>query len=186
MLLTNSKGSRMGANCEESEGVEKEVKRLIVIVKRGRREGEIDCFDRESISAHDIDFFGVVGDVVDAEKAADSIEVDEGGGEELDAWDDDTGDTDDIDTEDANEGETDEVNEMINAWEVDFSNFVCFSRTWSWSLMLLRYFSKQRLQTNASVFSFVIRAFSICIASSSNLFKKRLQKLCNEANSKAS
>ena len=63
--------------------------------------------------------------------------------------------------------------------------------------MLLKYFSEQRLQANVSVFFFVMRAFSTCcccnwrcfsacIASGSNLFKKRLHHCCNESDVKKS
>ena len=129
LLLINSKDSKIDANCEKNEEVEKS----IVIVKRDKREGEIDCFDREIIFAHDIDFFDVLSDVidffdvitdvvngaVDAEKTADFIEIDEN--EELGVWDDDiddTDDTDDIDDTDAkgvDENETGEVDEIVDA-----------------------------------------------------------------------
>ena len=62
MLLANSEGSRIGANCGEGGGVGRP---YVVIVGRGRREGEIDCFGREAISVHDIGFRGVVTVVVD-------------------------------------------------------------------------------------------------------------------------
>ena len=72
---------------------------MIVIVNRDKRESEINCFDRETISVHDIGFFDVVDDIanddffdvitdavddvhdviIDAEKTADFIEVDEDG-----------------------------------------------------------------------------------------------------------
>ena len=129
MLLINSKGSRIGANCEKGEEVEKKVKRscVIVIVNRDRREGEIDCFDREIIFVHNIDFLDVLDDVidffdvitdvvggaVDAEEAVDFIEVDGGGELEIGGISGveggDTGDTDDIGVEGAGGGEAGEV-----------------------------------------------------------------------------
>ena len=47
--------------------------------------------------------------------------------------------------------------------EEDFFDFLqCLLRTCSCNLMLLEYFSEQRLQKNASVFSLTIRASSAC------------------------
>ena len=57
MLLANLEVCRIG----ECGGVGGGVGRLLVIVGRGMREGEIGCFGREAISAHDIGFRGVVG-----------------------------------------------------------------------------------------------------------------------------
>ena len=126
LLLINSKGSRIGNNCEKGEKVEEEVEKscVIVIVNRDRREREIDCFDREAIFAYDIGFFGVVGEVVDVEKTADFIEVDES--EEFDVWD---SVTDDTSVEGVDEDKTNGVS-GVNEVAVSFLNFVCFSRTW--------------------------------------------------------
>ena len=65
MLLANLEGCRIGV----CEGVGGGVGRpcMIVIVGRGRREGGVDCFGREAISAHDIGFLGVVGEEVGGE-----------------------------------------------------------------------------------------------------------------------
>ena len=62
LLLVNSKNNKVDANCEKNEKVEKEIKKLcvIVIVSRDMRESVFDCFDRETIFAHIIDFFDVV------------------------------------------------------------------------------------------------------------------------------
>ena len=82
MLLANMEVCRIG----ECGGVGGGVSRpYVVIVGCGKREREIDCFDREVIFAHDIGFLGVVGgiigDVIGFEEAAGSIEA--GGGGEL-------------------------------------------------------------------------------------------------------
>ena len=80
---------------------------------------------------------------------------------------------------------------------VGFSALTCFVRTCSWSLVLLGYFSGQRLQAKASAFSFAIRtssaawcfamrAFAACIAADSNRFMRRSQNCCNEADFKLS
>ena len=111
MLLANSEGSGIGANCGEGGGVGRS---YVVIVGRGRREGETGCFGREAISAHDIGFRGVVtvvvggiiGDVIGSIGViAGPIEV--GGGGELG------------------------VGGVGGVIAVGFSGFVCFSRTWS-------------------------------------------------------
>ena len=143
--MINSKNNKIDANCEKNEKVKRP---YVMIVNRDKREREIDCFDRDAISAHNIDFFDVVNDVhdvektndsidffnviIDVEKAIDSIEVDEN--EKLDVCDDDT---DDIDVENVDKNETNEINEInekvivIVAEDVavNFSSFVCFSRT---------------------------------------------------------
>lgn len=65
LLLATFEGCSIGANSEEDELVSEGVDRpYVVIVERGRREGEIGCFGRETISAHDIGFFGVIGDAI--------------------------------------------------------------------------------------------------------------------------
>ena len=63
MLLISLKNCRIDV-CEK---VDEEVKRscIIVIVNRDRRENEVNCFDRETISVHDIDFLNVVGEKID-------------------------------------------------------------------------------------------------------------------------
>ena len=54
-------------NCKinECEKVEKEIKKLyvIIIVSRDKRENVIDCFDCEIIFVHNIDFRNVVNDI---------------------------------------------------------------------------------------------------------------------------
>ena len=59
---------------------------MIVIVSRDKRENEINCFDREIIFVHDIDFLDVLNDVIDffdviidaVDGAVDFIEIDKG------------------------------------------------------------------------------------------------------------
>ena len=132
--MTNSKNSRIDANYEKNEKVEKEIEKscVIVIVSRDKRENEIDCFDREIISVHDIgfldvlndviDFFDVitdaVNDAVDAEETTNFIEVDENEELEVDEIDeikdDDIDDIDDTNVENADKDETNEINEVVN------------------------------------------------------------------------
>ena len=169
MLLTNFENCRIGGKCEEGEGI----KRSYLIVRRGKREGvELDLTGREAISVHDIGFLDVVGDVVneiDFESFAIDVEGDTTDAEGVKGEEDDVAVV--IVVEGATEGEIDGVANAINvedkevneAEEVviaivveDFSNFVCFVRTCSCSLMLLLNFAEQRLQTNVSVFSFAI------------------------------
>ena len=122
MLLINIKICRI----DECEKVEEEVSRsYVMIVSRDKREREIDCFDREIIFAHDIDFFDVVNDiisdVIDFEEAVDSIKVDESRELEVDEKNEivivivtKDDDIDNIDVENVDESETSEVNEVIN------------------------------------------------------------------------
>ena len=70
---------------------------------------------------------------------------------------------DDINVENVEKNETNEISEvimMIAKNEKFFFDFLqCLMRTCSYNLMLLKYFSKHRLQTNVFVFFFVIRVF---------------------------
>ena len=45
-----------------------------MIVSRDRRERKINCFDRETISIHNIDFFDVANDVHNVEKTNNFID----------------------------------------------------------------------------------------------------------------
>ena len=57
----------------------------------------------------------------------------------------------------------DVINKVIDEDKIIIEDFfACFVRTCSWSLMLLKYLTKQRLHENVSIFSFAIRAFLIC------------------------
>ena len=56
MLLINLKICRIG----ECEKIDEEIKRLLMIVKRGKRKNVVNFFDRETIFVYDIDFSDVV------------------------------------------------------------------------------------------------------------------------------
>ena len=187
-----------------------------MVVRRGRRERVVGDFGLEAISAQDTGFFGVVSCEVVGEVGKVGGEA---GGEVGGVASDLAGEAvakgiatgvgvvGGVASEVADDA-IDEVIGVANATvaeaaiaaegvEVDFSDFTCFVRTCSWSLVLLGYFSGQRLQAKASAFSFAIRAssaaccfamraFSACIAAGSNLFMRRSQNCCNEADFKLS
>ena len=133
-----------------------------MIVKWDRREREINCFDRETISVHDIgildvasNFIKVISDEKDDE-ITDVIDVKGEEGEEDE-------EVNSIVVEDE-EGEKnnfivmkDEEGGNVNAKNFDF--FACFVRTCTWSLMLLSNLSLQRLQMYLCFLSFFNEAF---------------------------
>ena len=144
MLLVGFWCSKIGDFGGEVGGVAGGVKIPYFTVGRGRREGFVGDFGREAISVHDTGFFGVVADVAGGEGDVAVVIVAEGVGE----------------------GEV--ATATIEGGEGGFSSLVgfaglaCFVRICSCSLVLLSNFSGHRLQANASVFSFAIRAFSAC------------------------
>ena len=154
-----------------------------MIVNRDKRENVVNDFDREAISAHDIEFFDVLNVVI-------CEIIDEANKIENEAIDENI--AIDVNVANDNANEINEINNSIVVNEkVDFSVFICFVRTCSCNFVLLANFSKQRLQTKISVLFFVIRVssiahcfvmrvFSICIIVDSNLFIKRSQKCCIE------
>ena len=121
MLLINSKNNKIDVNCEENEKVNK---LYVMIVSFDKRKNEINCFNRETIFVHDIDFFDVVNNVIDVEKTTNFVEINEN--DKIEIKDDDIDDIDNINIKNVDENETSEINEDV---VVNFSNFVCFSRT---------------------------------------------------------
>ena len=89
-------------------------------MKRDKREKIFDFFDFEIIFAHDIEFFDVIIDVIDANKTNDFIEFVENEKRKID----------DINIENAKINETNEINNAI-VIEINFSRFACFVRTCS-------------------------------------------------------
>ena len=173
MLLIDFWDCKIDCKCEKNE----KVKKSYLIVKRDKRDDFDVMTDFKTISIHDNVFFDVAIDVTN-EKVDDSINVEKIAIDETNAIDviDDINNVtnvenfaidvwnDDIDVTNVNENETNEINEitmMIAENEKNFFDFLqCLMRTCSCNLMLLKYFSKQRLQKNAFVFSFAIRVFS--------------------------
>ena len=137
MLLVDFGVCRIGDKCGESGGVG----RSYFNIGRGMREDVKSDFGREAISAQDNGFFDVAAGGV-----GNAIGV--------------SGDTG---AEGADESEIGGVSEVADATvRVGFSDFMCFVRTCSCSLILLLNFSGHCLQANASTFSFAMRAFSVC------------------------
>ena len=149
------------------------------MVIRGRRDGAFGFFGLEAISAHNIGFFGgeagVVGIVACDVIAAVGNAIGGGG---------------DAGAEGVREGEAGGVDEEVklgaSSWLADLTGFACFARTCSCSLVLLGYFSGQRLHAKASVFSLAMRIFSACMTAGSNLLMRRSKKCCNNADFKLS
>ena len=77
MLLINLKNCKIN-ECEKvDEKIKRLIKKLIVIVKRDRRENEINCFDRETIFVHNIDFRDVVNKKTNEKTSEKAKEVNE-------------------------------------------------------------------------------------------------------------
>ena len=159
-----------------------------MIVIREKRENVFD-FNFETISIHDIDFFDVAidvtneivvaaNDVIDEKKIAIDVndektnEVDEANNvtdanktnDSIEFVESEKSEIDDIDVVDAANAAKNakKVEFSIIKNEKDFFDFLqCLMRTCSCNLMLLKYFSEQRLHANVFVFSFVIRCFSV-------------------------
>ena len=72
MLLIHLKSCKIG----ECEKVDEEIKKLIVIVKRDKRENVVN-FDRETIFAHNIGFFDIVNEKTDKKIDETNEEIDE-------------------------------------------------------------------------------------------------------------
>ena len=75
MLLTNLKVCRIDEREEVDEKIERSC--MIMIVGRDKRESVVDCFDREAISVHDIDFRNVVIEEISEESEETIIRGDE-------------------------------------------------------------------------------------------------------------
>ena len=127
-LLTNFESCKI----EKDEAINKS---YVMIVKRDKREREINCFDREIISVHDIEIFDVADDFIEVindekdDEIADAIDVKSEKSEENEK-------TNSIVVKDEKDEKNEtnnfimikgEEGENVNAKNFDF--FACFVRT---------------------------------------------------------